>query len=395
MTLCALITLSAQTTSIPNSETDRPERSAVKHSMEEDYTEGLLSKVMARIEAKSRYIPTINGAIQVGYLFEAPPVTVEGEKQFSNSFTFNTARLNIKGNPLDWLQYNLQVEFANKVRVLDFNVNFHPLAHLPVKSQYINFWIGQGKVPITMESQLGPAVFEAINYSPVISALCGYKQDLTPELTNMAGGRDMGVAVYGYALKVEWGGKPHDFFEYKLGVYNGTGMNCLDKDIMKDVSGWVYLHPTPALTVGGSFYVGAYKGKLTMNGTDTMLTTRRDRWAASFRYDDKAHWLARAEYVGGRTHGQFSDGWYAMLQYTINPNRRTLNQWAVVAKYDAYRYNCKRLPDYCNHRALAGINYRPVPWLYIQAIYIAQFNCDRHQLRGINHSAQLAACLIY
>ena len=361
------------------------------YTSEEDAVFGLLNKVMDRIEAKSRYIPTINGAIQVGYLFNAEPAN----NVYSNSFTFNTARLNIKGKPLDWFNYNLQVDFANKVRILDFNLDFHPLAHTAAKSQYVNFWMGQSKTPLTLESQIGPATFEAVAYTQVVMALCGYKQDLTPELTNMAGGRDIGIAMYGYALKVPWGGKEHDFFEYKIGVYNGSGMNCLDQDIMKDVSGCLYLHPTQALTLGGSFYIGAYKQKQTYDGKDTLRTRRRDRWAASLRYDDKAHWLARAEYVGGKTHGQLSDGWYGMLQYTVNPNKETKNQWSLLAKYDAYRYWCDYLPDYCNHRIIGGVNYRPMRWLYIQAHYGYQMNCKQHKVASSNHYFQLTTCLIY
>lgn len=366
-------------------------------AMAQDYGEennvlGLLSRVMDRIEAKSRYIPTISGAIQMGYLFKAVPQAGD----YSNSFTFNTARLNVKGKPLDWFNYGLQVEFANKVQVLDFDLNFHPLAHANVQSQYVNFWLGQSKTPLTLESQLGPATFEAVSYTQVINALCGYSQALTPELTHVAGGRDIGLAMYGYALRVPWGGKEHDFFEYKIGVYNGSGMNCLDQDVMKDVSGALYIHPTSALTLGGSFYVGAYKQQVkTVEGTDTMTTRRRDRWAASLRYDDKAHWLARAEYVGGRTHGQFSDGWYGMLQYTINPNKETKNQWAIMAKYDAYRYNYKLLPDYCDHQIIGGVNYRPMRWLYVQAHYGYKMECNRHKIAATSHYCQLTACLIY
>lgn len=353
---------------------------------EEDTVKGLLDKVMTRLEQKSRYIPTINGAIQIGYLYKNTPSTGVN----SNSFTFNTARLNIKGNPFDWFHYNLQVDFANKVRILDFNLNFHPLAHTKARSQYINFWAGQSKTPLTLESQIGPATFEAVSYTQVITALCGYNQDLTPELTNMAGGRDIGIAMYGYALRVPWGGADHDFFEYKIGVYNGSGMNCVDQDKMKDVSGSLYLHPVSTLTLGGSCYIGAYKMPFVNSDGDIVdMQTRRDRWAASLRYDDKKHWLARAEYVGGKTHGQYSDGWYAVLQYTFN------YPISIVAKYDAYRFNYKLLPDYCNHQILAGINYRPVKWLYVQAHYSYRMDFKIHKIANQHHQFQITACLVY
>ena len=356
---------------------------------EEEEAVGLLDKVMTRLEQKQRYIPTVSGAVQIGYLYQNSPSLGTS----SNSFTFNTARLNIKGKPFDWFHYNLQVDFANKVRILDFNLNFHPLATTQARSQYINFWAGQSKTPLTLESQLGPATFEAVEYSQVITALCGYSNALSPEIKNMAGGRDIGLALYGYALRVPWGGKDHDFFEYKVGVYNGSGMNCLDQDKMKDVSAAFYIHPTAALTLGGSFYTGAYRMKV-YDGKDTLdLQTRRDRWAGSLRYDDKAHWLIRAEYVGGKTHGQYSDGWYAAFQYTINP--ATFNQWAILVKYDAYRYNMKRLPDYCNHQILAGINYRPMSWLYVQAHYSYRMDFKQHTITGQHHQFQLTACLIY
>lgn len=361
-------------------------------------TLGLLDQVMERLEEKSRYIPTINGAIQGGYIGTYDP---QGkDHHYTNSFTLNTARLNIKGKPFDWFAYNMQVNFANKVQILDFNLNFYPLAKTKAKSQYINFWAGQSKTPLSLESAYGPTNFEAVSYSKVVQELCGYNHTLTSAgendyLPGMGGGRDIGVALYGYALKVNWGGEAHDLFSYKLGVYNGSGMNCKDVDNMKDVGGYLYLHPIKPITMGGSFYVGAYKMAVVEDNQTEIKQTRRDRWAASFRYDDARHWMARAEYIGGKTHGQYSDGWYATLQYTINPNPQKKNQWSVVTKYDGYRSHSKTYSKYISHQVMVGCNYRPMSWLYIQAHYLAGVDSSPKGAKMVLHQGQVTMCLIY
>lgn len=361
-------------------------------------TLGLLNKVMDKLEEKSRYIPTINGSIQGGFIGQYTPQT--GGHHYSNSFTLNQARLNIKGKPADWFDYNMQLNFVNKPQILDINLNVHPLAKTKAKSQYINFWAGQSKIPLSLESAYGPTNFDAVSYAKVIYELCGYNHTLTSSgdkdyLPNMGGGRDIGVAMYGYAWRVNWGGEAHDFVSYKVGVYNGSGMNGKDVDNMKDVGGFLYLHPIKPITVGGSFYVGAYKMEVATKSGTSLLQTRRDRWAASFRYDDARHWMARAEYIGGKTHGQYSDGWYGALQYTINPNPKRVNQWAVIARYDGYRSHSKSYPGYISHQALVGCNYRPVSWLYLQAHYTVGIDQTPKATKMVLHQGQVTACLIY
>lgn len=361
-------------------------------------TLGLLNGVMKRLEEKSRYIPTINGSIQGGYIGQYTPTTKD--HHYNNSFTLNQARLNIKGRPADWFDYNMQLNFVGKPQILDINLNVHPLAKTKAKSQYINFWAGQSKTPLSLESAYGPTNFEAVSYSKVVSELCGYNHTLTSAgendyLPNMGGGRDIGVAIYGYALRVNWGGEAHDFFSYKVGVYNGSGMNSKDQDNMKDVSGFFYMHPIKPITIGGSFYIGAYKMLVATKSGTEQRQTRRDRWAASFRYDDGQHWMARAEYIGGKTHGQYSDGWYGSLQYTINPNPKKINQWAVLTRYDGYRSHSKTYSGYISHQVMVGCNYRPVSWLYLQANYCLGMDQTPKTTKMVLHQGQVTACLIY
>lgn len=324
----------------------------------------LLDNVMKKLEQKSRYIPQLHGIVKFGYEGQYFP----NANNNKNSFVFNTVWLGLKGNPFDWFDYNFQFDFAN-LQVVDLHLNFHPLVGTKAKSSYLNIFLGQAKTPISLDNNYGPANNEAIAYTQVTTALLGYNNKMTPELNQLRYGRDMGLALYGQALKVDWGGSSHDFFDYKIGVYNGNGagVKALQVDKYMDVSGWLYLHPIKEITLGGSAYYGNYDAQVTDTTTEK---AERIRWAGSFRYQDK-HWAARTEYIGGQTHGVYSDGWYALLQYTINPGsgNKFWNQWSVVARYDGYRPDYKNAKDNISHNFLVGFNYRPMKYLYIQGQY--------------------------
>lgn len=352
-------------------------------------TLGLMNTVMEKVNAKSRYIPQVHGVIKFGYegqfINDADP---------SNAFVFNTVWAGVKGSPFDWFDYNFQFDFGN-LQVVDLHLNFHPLAHLKLKSSYFNIFVGQAKTPISLDNNYGPGNNEAINYSQVTLALLGFNKVLTPELEQLRYGRDMGFAIYGQALKVNWGGKPHDLFDYKIGVYNGSGagFKALQSDQYMDYSAWLYLHPIKEITIGGSGYLGTYNR---IEGVDLHKEkSERHRWAASFRYQD-AHWAARTEYIGGKTHGQYSDGWYGLLQYTINPGsgNKFWNQWSVLARYDAYRSDYKNMPEKLSNNIMIGFNYRPMKYIYIQGQYNYRFITAHDKLTTNYNMFQLLAGLI-
>jgi len=341
---------------------------------------GLLDNVMQQLEKKSKLIPQISGAVKGGYSYtNYENDAVEDE----NTFYFKSIRLMVKGAPCPWVGYKVQVEWWRTPALLDAAIDIHPLATTKAKSQYLNFWLGQGKLPLSIETTYGPQTAIAVDYTPVLLALAGYNSKLTPELTSVSGGRDVGAAIYGYAGRVNWGGKAHDLVEYKLGVYNGSGRHVVDRDKYKDLCGNLYLHPVKELTVGGSLYWGAYKDA-------SGVKQERRRWAASLRYENP-HWHARAEYIGGSTHGVKTDGWYGLLQYTINPataDMKVWNQWAVMAMYDGYRADVAA--GNIVHRAQLGVNYRPLKWLYLQAYYIYHIEESANK-----HNAAVTMCAIF
>jgi len=176
----------------------------------------------------------LSGYTQVRYQFQQLKGQIDG-------FDIRRARLDVRGNVSPYFSYRLQTDFAGTPKLLD--------AYAEIKIfDYLNFTIGQAKIPFSAENLASSNKMESIDRSQVVEALVARGKD---EIGNQ-NGRDIGVQVGGSFGKI----KNRYLFDYKVGVFNGAGINVADKNENKDVIGRLVFHPVKGFDVGGSYYTG-------------------------------------------------------------------------------------------------------------------------------------------
>lgn len=115
-----------------------------------------------------------------------------------------------------------------------------------------------------------------------------------------ANGRDIGISIYGDLFK--------KVISYRLGVFNGNGINVKDNNNKKDFAGLIWVRPIPQLALT----VGHYQGSFGALGDEHV----RIRTSAGVEWKSK-RLTARGEYLNGNTAGQKSDGFYGTVAYWV------------------------------------------------------------------------------
>lgn len=286
-------------------------------------------------------------------------------EEMSNTFNIRRARLDMKGDINKHLEFRVQTEFASSPKLLD--------AYIAVKiNPWLNFKIGQQKIPFTIENPYSLNDLEVIEYAQVVSKLSGFN-DISGN-KNYGGGRDMGLIAYGSMFQHEQNGKAFSILNYTIGIYNGNGINKKDNNNGKDFAARLDIHPfMKDLMITGAAYVGNYALNDTINGD-------RQRYTAGIQYkNDKL--TVRSEYIYGVT-GKLdftqdnltsnlkSDGFYVMATYyfSMKGNNGQSQKLAPVLRYDHMNDNI----DIDNNRSIyymAGLNYYPMKNLRLQVNY--------------------------
>jgi len=248
---------------------------------------------------------------------ETPPVTssrsfrLSGYTQFlynywdkgPDSFSIPRARLTLSGELIKNVHFRIQIDGVKSPALIDANVDFlfHPA---------YGFRIGQYYVPVSLENNTSDADMDTILRSQVVNAIA-------PSRDIGSQGRDIGAMFMGR----------YSIAEYYFGVFNGAGINKLDTNKAKDLSGRLILHPGKSLSVGGSFYKGRNNPVLT--GPD--LT--RDRFAL------EAAWLPgsfsfKGEFLWAKDDLTSKSGWYLQGGYFVLPKKLQ-----AIVKWDTYDKN--------------------------------------------------------
>lgn len=280
-------------------------------------------------------MPKLTGLVNIRYQME------QDKHEAVNSFDIRRARLGVKGDIGKGIDYRLQVELAGTAKVLDAHVGYTFLKELKVQA-------GEFKIPFTLENAYGPASLETAENSLAVQRLCNYNDVCGIK----ANGRDIGVMLHGSAI----GKDGYDMINYEAGVFNGRGINLKDENDDKDYAARLTVKPMKALSVSVSGYYGTYG-----EGSKESPKQRRYRAAAGAKYDD-GKWLARAEYIYGKTGGADSEGAYAMAAYQILP------QLQALLKYDYYADN-RNVKATAEHDYQVALNYRPEKQFRVQACY--------------------------
>ncbi len=291
-----------------------------------------LEKRVSVLEEARRYLPKVSGFINLRYRYDWEDDT--------NGFDIRRARLDFKGGLSDKLDYRLQVEFANSVKIIDAYFRYKIAGNLNVQA-------GEFKIPLSLESfQYGPTSLEVIDNSLVVSRLCNYS-DVSGIKAN---GRDVGVSLNGSLFRR----KGYSLLDYSFGLFNGNGINVNDNNKSKDFSGMLIFNPVKQLSVAGYYYNGSYG--------DEGGGHSRERVGGGLKWTD-SRLLVRSEYIYGRTGGTESEGVYAVAAYKVIPGLQ------LLLKYDYFQED-KSAGDSRERDYTLGLNYFPLKNVRLQANYV-------------------------
>jgi len=257
-----------------------------------------------------------------------------------DEFDIRRARLDVRGAVSPYFAYRLQTDFAVSPKLLD--------AYAEVKLfDYLNLTVGQAKIPFSFENLASSNKMESIDRSQVVEALVARGKDVIGNQN----GRDIGVQVGGTFWKFD-----HRFlFDYKIGVFNGSGINQDDKNKNKDIVGRLIAHPIKGLDFGGSYYTGT--GTF---GTPTATNQDRNRYGIELNYE-QPRFFVRGEFIEGKDGTTSKNGWYIQTGYFVIPARLQL-----IAKYDTYDPNTDIASNVSTAYMIGG-NYIFNNWSRIQA----------------------------
>lgn len=297
-------------------------------------------------------LPRISGYLQLGYEWS----------EETSSFFVKRARVDLQGDISPKIDYRLQLEFASP-KIVDIYLRYKPLKSLNVQ-------IGQFKVPFSIENtHYPPLKYEFIEYPMAVCRLMGFADVCGINAT----GRDLGAQLYGGAIERDG----YSILNYNVGVFNGEGINLKDKNKSKDVVARLMVQPLRALTFAGYYYWGEV-------GADY---AQRTRYGGGACYDD-GRWIARGEYIAGRTGTVSSDdaepfdsrGYYAMAACWATPG------WLPAVRFEQFdAVSGRKSTRQTNYTA--GVTYRPFKHLRCQLDYTYEryggTNPDRNVVKAM------------
>ena len=281
--------------------------------------------------------PKISGLVNARYAWSDK----EGE---THGFDIRRIRLAADGSLSDKLDYKVQAEYETTVKVIDAFLRWKIAPELNVQ-------IGEYKVQYSQETLYGPATWLTIENPAAVAKLNGYS-DLSGLKAN---GRDVGVTLYGDLF--------NKVISYRVGVFNGNGINTKDDNDKKDFAGLLWLRPLKELAFSVGHYQGAYgaKGDERLRvGEQSSGMHVRIRTSAGVEYKDERLTL-RGEYLGGNTAGQKSDGAYATAAYWVTKAVQP------VVSVDYFKADSDGDERQWNYQV--GVNVIPIKKLRIQAAY--------------------------
>ncbi len=277
-------------------------------------------------------LPKFSGYVQAGYQYSGD----------ASSFFLKRVRLSIAGDIVPKLDYKIQFEFC-KPQLVDAYVQYAPFRQLKLK-------VGQYKIPFSIENtDYPPTRLELIEYPLALCKLVGFGSDLCGI---SATGRELGATLSGGFFPRQG----RNIVGYDFGVFNGEGINTLDKNKSKDVVARLSLRPVDGLLLSGSYYWGEY-------GTSYF---KRERYGAGICYD-RGPVVVRGEWIGGRTgsdHGEFgSDGWYLLAGW------RATSGLMPVVRFDTFAEDTGARSATRQTNYTAGLLWTPVKHLRCQINY--------------------------
>lgn len=286
-------------------------------------------------ESKTDLVPRVTGMVNLRYVYDE-------QNKNHHGFEVRRIRLGAMGNLHKNVDYKMQAEYIDHVRLLDAYVRWKIMPELNVQA-------GQFKVQYSMEGLDGPANWLTVELPVAVNKLNGYS-DLSGLGCN---GRDIGLMLYGSLIHKEL----FDVLTYRVGVFNGNGNNLKDDNRKKDVAGMLWVNPVRQMSLTGSYYYGTYGPR---GNSHT-----HNRASAGVQWKDRKLHI-RSEYLWGNTAGMHSHGAYAQVAYTIH----RMIQPSIG--YDYFRQDER--DEAHRHTLQIGVNVSPIDHLRLQAGYVHAFS---------------------
>jgi phosphate-selective porin OprO and OprP len=269
------------------------------------------------------------------------------EKGKKDGFDIRRARLDLTGNFTPYLSFRLMTDFADKPKIMD--------AYAEIKfNDYFNITLGQFRIPFSLENLTPVRKFELIDFSQAVDALVSRSKDVIGNQN----GRDIGIQLGG-AL---WKKGNNTFVEYRLGVFDGSGINVTDTaNEAKDIAGRLIVNPVKGLSVGASYYNGWGKA-IKPASVFVGRSQTRNRFGLEASYTANRLSL-KGEYIQGIDGKTDKAGWYAWAGYYILPQKLQ-----VIVKYDTFDPD-KSIASNKTTNYVAGANFNFNTWSRLQAFY--------------------------
>lgn len=309
----------------------------------------------AQDEKKNEWIPKISGFAQFRY-------DAVFNKDFDiakSTFFLQRVCVNFDGKFTDKLSYRIGSDFIRQPMLTDAYLKYTVCDALVIQA-------GQMKIPFTIENQFNPAFdCELFDYATVIKQFSGYEGGITGI---GALGRDLGIMASGSLFKVENSkGESFGLVDYKIGIFNGNGINNDDNNLDKDIIGRIDFHPwVKELIITGSYQNGSYKN----DKVDTLVGVN-NRWSFGVQYKTDRI-VIRSEYIGGKTgrsDSSFnSNGFYATAGYWFNLGKEGTQKIMPAIRYERLEKDetiNKGVVSYYT----AGVYYLPVKQVNLKLNY--------------------------
>ncbi|MFT3737439.1 MAG: porin [Breznakibacter sp.] len=263
----------------------------------------------------------------------------------SDGFDVRRAYLDVKGNLSPYWSYRFQVDFASSPKLID------AYADLKLKD-YLSFTFGQQLVPFSIDNLTSNTKGDFIDRSQVTEALVARGGDVIGNQN----GRDIGVVASGNLFK---NGNRY-WADYKIGLFNGQGINVADNNETKDLVARLIFHPLTGFDLGASYLNGKGNYKV---GTATVPTNvDRSRIGCELNYEYRNLSL-RGEYISGKDNDTDKEGYYAQAGYYL-----ISQALQIVGKYDVYDKDTDASDDALTNYVF-GLNYTFNPFARLQASY--------------------------
>ena len=312
---------------------------------------------------KNEWIPKVSGFAQLRY-------DANFDKDFNiqkSTFFMQRVCLNFDGKITDKLTYRVGGDFVRQPALTDAYLKYTVCDAFVIQA-------GQMKIPFTIENQFNPAFdCELFDYATIIKQFAGYEGGITGI---GALGRDIGIQASGSLFKVENSkGESFGLVDYRIGIFNGNGINNKDNNLDKDIIGRVDFHPwVKELTITGSYQNGSYKN----DKVDTLVGVN-NRWSVGIQYKSDRI-VFRSEYIGGETGREIYDpagniskpfnstGFYATAGYWFKLGKEGSQKLMPAIRYERLDKD-QSIDKGAVSYYTAGIYYLPVKYVNLKLNY--------------------------